>query len=209
MLKLSDLTFGYSDTEFSQRVSLNLSAGDICVLRGPSGSGKSTLLSTLAGFQAPLSGSAHWNERDLLSLTPWERPLTMLFQEGNLFEGFTLFQNIAIGIRPSGRVSASETKNITQMLDIFDLQGLADRLPHQLSGGQQQRGALARAMLRKTPLLLLDEPFTGLDADRREAAISFIARLCQDQNLAILLVSHDARDAKALNASEYILPHLG
>ena len=179
MLKLSNLTIGYAQhalgakTEspavsfentnlsqwasgiFSQNISFTVAAGEICVLRGPSGSGKSTLLSTLAGFLPALHGSAVWEDIDLLSLTPWDRPLTLLFQDGNLFEGLTLFENIALGVRPSGKLSQSENDEIHNILTIFEIAELADRLPEQLSGGQQQRGALARAMIRKKPLLLL------------------------------------------------------
>lgn len=203
MLKIDNLEIGYDSSGWSRQISLTVNKGGICVLKGPSGSGKSTLLSTIAGFQAPLSGSLSWNDRDLLSLPPWDRPLTVLFQNGNLFEGLTVFQNIALGISPSGKVQAADKAHINVLIDRLGLTGLANRMPYQLSGGQQQRAALARAILRDKPVLLLDEPFTGLDDERRSDAITLISDMCKTQQFTVLLVSHDSRDAEALGATSY------
>ena len=129
----------------------------------------------------------------------------MLFQSGNLFEHLTLAENVALGVRSSGQLSLEERDKMGVILTDLGLDSLSDRYPHQLSGGQQQRAALARALLRHKPVLLLDEPFTGLDDARREAAITLISDISKSQNLAVLLVSHDERDAKRLAAQEYLL----
>lgn len=205
MLKLDCLEIGFPDRAWSKQISLTVRAGEICVLHGPSGCGKSTLLSTIAGFQPALSGILSWQDKNLLDLAPWDRPLTLLFQSGNLFEGLTLYQNVALGIRTSGQLSKSERQTIKALLERFELQDLSERLPQALSGGQQQRAGLARAILRQQPILLLDEPFTGLDEDRRKTAIQLISNISKEQNCAILLVSHDMRDAEALGAHSYSL----
>ena len=129
--------------------------------------------------------------------------LTVLFQNGNLFEGLNVFQNIAIGIKPSGKVENKDKAHIDELIDRLDLTGLANRMPFQLSGGQQQRVALARAIVRDKPILLLDEPFSGLDDERRFDAITLISELCKAQQFTVLLVSHDSRDAEALEATSY------
>ena len=205
MFSLDNLVFGHPESGWRQNVSLTVAAGEICVIRGPSGSGKSTLLHTIAGFHDPISGTARWAGEDLFTNPPWARPVTMLFQSGNLFEHLTLAENVALGVRSSGQLSLEERDKMGAILADLGLDSLSNRYPHQLSGGQQQRAALARALLRHKPVLLLDEPFTGLDDARREAAITLISDISKTQNLAVLLVSHDERDAKRLAAQEYQL----
>lgn len=162
---------------------------------GPSGAGKSTLLGALAGFTGH-EGRILWDGARIDPLPPAARPLTILFQDHNLFPALSALDNVALGIDPSLRRAARE--RAAQALADVGLQGFEGRRPGQLSGGQAGRVALARALLRDRPLLALDEPFAALGPGLRAEMLALVADLCDRRGTTLLMVTHDPADARRL-----------
>jgi thiamine transport system ATP-binding protein len=162
---------------------------------GPSGAGKSTLLSVIAGFTPATSGRVLWRGRDLTPLAPGERPLSILFQDQNLFPHLTVGQNLGLGLRPDLRLSAAERESVAAALDRVGLAGMEDRRPATLSGGQQSRVALGRVLLRARPLMLLDEPFAALGPALKAEMLDLVAEIAATTDATLLMVSHDPTDA--------------
>ena len=169
---------------------LNVKAGERVAIIGESGAGKSTLLNLIAGFEFPAQGEIWLNEKNHTRSAPYERPVSMLFQENNLFPHLTVQQNLALGIKPSLKLTALEQEKIEQVACSVGLGDYLERLPNSLSGGQKQRVALARCLLRDKPILLLDEPFSALDQKLRVEMLALIAKLCDEKDLTLLLVTH-------------------
>jgi len=192
LLEVADLTLDYSD--FHARYTLDVPAGALCGLIGPSGGGKTTLLHAIAGFERPTSGALRFAGRDLLPLAPAERPLSMLFQEHNLFPHLTAAQNVGLGVDPRLRLSEAQKSEVEAALERVGLAGLGGRRPAELSGGQRQRVAIARALVRKRPLMLLDEPFGGLDPGLRREMIALVDALRRDEGLTVLVSIHTPED---------------
>ncbi len=174
---------------------LSVVAGEVTAVIGPSGGGKSTLLSTIAGFITPQSGRVIWDGVDLTEMTPGARPVSLVFQDNNLFPHFTAFENVAIGVRPDMRLNEADKARVTTALERVGLQGLEVRKPAALSGGQQSRVALARVLVRGKPLLLLDEPFAALGPALRAEMLVLVAELARDSGATMLMVTHDPADA--------------
>ena len=170
--------------------------GGVTALMGASGSGKSTLLSAAAGFVAPASGRVRVAGADVTALAPGDRPLSILFQDQNLFPHLTVRQNVGLGLRPDLRLDAAQRDRRDAALSRVGLEGLGDRRPAALSGGQQSRAALARALLRGRPWLLLDEPFSALGPALRAEMLDLVARTARDEGLSVLMVTHDPGDAR-------------
>ena len=166
MLRVDDVRFRHEGTEFHYE--LYVPKGSITALIGPSGGGKSTLLDLIAGFLDPTSGRIMIDGQDVTSVPPALRPVTSLFQDHNLFGHLDVFTNVALGIRPNARLSASERSMVNGSLARLGIGALSSRRPYELSGGERQRAALARCLVRKRPLLLLDEPFAALDEITRQ-----------------------------------------
>jgi len=208
MLELKDVRFSYpsSDDNASTSFCFNVTVkkGQIVVVEGRSGVGKSTLLNLVAGFLTPQSGDIYWQGQDLTSLPPADRPLSMIFQNHNLFEHLTCRLNVALGLRPSLLLSDAEWYAIDAVMDDLDIGAIKQRKPDDVSGGQQQRVALARALIRANwqdrDLLLLDEPFSALDQETRLDCIDVVKRVLASKSMAALMVSHDPEDAKRLGA---------
>jgi thiamine transport system ATP-binding protein len=167
---------------------------------GASGSGKSTLLNLLAGFIQPQTdaGQILLDGQRVDHLEPSQRPVTSLFQDHNLFAHMSVFNNLALGIRASLKLTANEKAQVEAALDQVGLKGLGSRLPKQLSGGQRQRVALGRALVRRKPLLLLDEPFSALDPALRQEMAVLVKSLSQQHQLTVLLVTHEPKDVLLL-----------
>jgi thiamine transport system ATP-binding protein len=161
---------------------------------GPSGGGKSTLLSAIAGFLPPAQGRVLWQGQDIGPVPPGQRPVSVLFQDQNLFPHLTVKRNLALGLHPSGRLAPDDSDRIHAALARVGLEGLADRRPADLSGGQQSRAALARALLRARPILLLDEPFAALGPAMKADMLDLVADLTP--GTLTLLVTHDPGDAR-------------
>lgn len=173
--------------------------GSRIAVMGPSGSGKSTLLSALAGFLEPESGRILWDGQDLASVPPGERPVTILFQDQNLFPHLTIAQNLGLGLRPDLRLSAVDRERVETALARVGLEGLGPRRPAQLSGGQASRAALARALLRARPILLLDEPFAALGPALRTEMLGLVREVADETGALVMMVTHDPKDALALD----------
>jgi thiamine transport system ATP-binding protein len=192
LLEVADLALDYPD--FHARYTLSVPAGALCGLIGPSGGGKTTLLHAIAGFETPSSGVLRFAGKNLIPLKPAERPLSMLFQEHNLFPHLTAFQNVGLGIDPRLRLDATAKGRVEDALARVGLSGLGGRRPAELSGGQRQRVAIARALVRKKPLMLLDEPFGGLDPGLRKEMIALVDALRRDEGLTVLVSIHTPED---------------
>ena len=169
---------------------LQVAAGECTAIVGPSGAGKSTLLNLIAGFVLPTQGNIWLNGENHTRSAPYERPVSMLFQENNLFPHLTVQQNLALGLKTSLKLTALEQDQIERVADAVGLTSFLSRLPNSLSGGQKQRVALARCLLRDKPILLLDEPFSALDPELRMDMLNLIDELCHSKNLTLLLVTH-------------------
>lgn len=189
--------------DFLLRADLEVPSGALCALIGPSGGGKSTLLLALAGFIPVVAGQALIAGRDVGGLSPADRPLTLLFQENNLFPHLTVAQNVGLGLRPALRLNRAERARVAQALDETGLVGLEDRRPEQLSGGQRQRAALARALLRERPALLLDEPFAALGPGLRAEMLALVRRVTGARGMTTLLVTHHPGDARAADLAAF------
>ncbi len=195
MLTLDALTLTQDD--FSLTADFVVPSGARVAVIGPSGAGKSTLLSAIAGFFAPTSGRVLWNGTDLTAQPPGARPLSILFQDQNLFPHLTVAQNLGLGLKPNLRLTAADHAAVQTALTRTGLAGLGARKPGQLSGGQQSRVALARTLLRARPLLLLDEPFAALGPALKAEMLALVAGLAAEQGTTVLMVSHDPADARA------------
>lgn len=204
MLEIKDLVFQYGGDGHRWRFNFSVSAGECLAIQGPSGSGKSTLLSLIAGFLSPVSGRILWKDKAIHSLKPWERPVTSVFQEHNLFEHLDVFTNIGLGIHPGLKLNKSQIQTIDHGLARIGLEGFSRRMPGELSGGQRQRVALLRAILRRKPILLLDEPMNGLDADIRKTLYSMLLEE-KSRGITMVLASHDEEERRTLADSRWNL----
>ena len=179
-----------ADDALPMTFDLQVAAGERIAIVGPSGAGKSTLLNLIAGFVLPTQGNIWLNGENHTCSAPYERPVSMLFQENNLFPHLTVQQNLALGLKTSLKLTALEQDQIERVADAVGLTSFLSRLPNSLSGGQKQRVALARCLLRDKPILLLDEPFSALDPELRMEMLNLIDELCHSKNLTLLLVTH-------------------
>ena len=179
-----------ADDALPMTFDLQVAAGERIAIVGPSGAGKSTLLNLIAGFVLPTQGNIWLNGENHTRSAPYERPVSMLFQENNLFPHLTVQQNLALGLKTSLKLTALEQDQIERVADAVGLTSFLSRLPNSLSGGQKQRVSLARCLLRDKPILLLDEPFSALDPELRMDMLNLIDELCHSKNLTLLLVTH-------------------
>lgn len=170
----------------------------ITAVIGPSGSGKSTLLGAAAGFVSLASGRVLVGETDITPLAPGARPLSIVFQDGNLFPHLDLATNVALGLDPSGRLSGGAREAVEAALERVGLGGFAVRRPAELSGGEQSRAALARALLRRRPVVLLDEPFAALGPALRHEMLALVAEVFAGET--VLMVTHAPDDARRVAA---------
>ena len=193
MLQLDRLVITQGD--FTLRADLTAPANTITAIIGPSGAGKSTLLAAVAGFLQPGAGAILWDGSDMTGLSPGQRPLSILFQDQNLFPHLTVAQNVGLGLDPALRLTAVQKDQVQEALVRTGLDGLGARLPAQLSGGQQSRVALARVLLRARPLLLLDEPFAALGPALKSEMLDLVAQISAETGATVLMVSHDPQDA--------------
>ena len=181
--------------EFRLGADLRVKTGEITAVIGPSGGGKSTLLNCIAGFMPPAAGRVIWDGVEITKLMPGERPISMIFQDNNLFPHMSAFDNVGLGARPSLRLNTEERNRVSAALKRVGLGNLADRKPAALSGGQQSRVALARVLVRDKPLLLLDEPFAALGPALKDEMLDLVAELAGDSGATVLMVTHEPADA--------------
>ena len=181
--------------DFTADYSLTVETGHLCAVIGPSGGGKTTLLHMIAGFERPESGTLSFNGQNLLPLEPAKRPVAIVFQDHNLFPHLSAAQNVALGLRPSLRLTRDEISLVAEMLDSVGLRGFDDRRPGEMLGGQRQRVALARALISGRPLILLDEPFSSLDPALRRDMILLVDEMRRNRAVTILMTIHTPEDA--------------
>lgn len=191
MLTLENTVFVQGD--FTLAADVTIGAGQVTAVIGPSGAGKSTLLHGIAGFVDVQSGAIIWDGQAVHKLPPAKRPVSMLFQDNNLFPHLTVLQNVALALAPRLRPSAGDVDQAEDMLAQVGLGGLSDRKPNALSGGQQSRVALARALLQDRPVMLLDEPFSALGPGLKSEMLELSVSLAKGRT--IVMVSHDPQDA--------------
>lgn len=191
-----DMTYAWQD--FAAHYEGQFDQGVTCVL-GPSGGGKSTLLALLGGY---ITGQGHvlWQGAELCARQPFERPMTTLFQSDNVFPQLSVWQNIALGLTPSGRLTERQSARVEWALEQVQLSGYAAKYPDQLSGGQVQRVAVARVLVRDQPILLLDEPFSALDPTLRRDMLQLIKALTDAHQWTTVMITHAPEDARLLEA---------
>lgn len=194
MLELRNLSVTQGD--FTLSADFAVDAGARVAIIGPSGSGKSTLLSLITGFLAPDRGAVIWRGADLAGVAPGKRPVSVLFQDQNLFPHLTVAQNVGLGLRPDLRLDVAQQNALRDALARVGLAGMASRRPAQLSGGQQSRVALARVLLRARPILLLDEPFGALGPALKTEMLDLLAQIAGDTGATVLMVTHDPAEAR-------------
>lgn len=194
MLSFENVTIQQDD--FSLAANWQAGPGQRIAVIGPSGAGKSTLLNALAGFIPLASGHIRWEGQPLDELAPGRRPLSILFQDQNLFPHLTVAQNLGLGLDPSLR--RVDTAAVDRALERVGLGGLGNRRPAALSGGQQSRAALARALLRARPMLLLDEPFAALGPALKAEMLALVEELAGPA--LVLMVTHDPEDAQRFSS---------
>jgi sulfate transport system ATP-binding protein len=176
-------------------VSVEIPSGSLTALLGPSGSGKSTLLRVIAGLERPDAGSVEIDGRDATSLPPQRRGVGFVFQHYAAFKHMTVRENVAFGLKVARRPRAEIKARVTELLELVQLPGLADRYPSQLSGGQRQRMALARSLAVQPSVLLLDEPFGALDARVRKELRAWLRHLHDEVHVTTVFVTHDQEEA--------------
>lgn len=199
-LMISAVESAHDSTQILNKIDLKLTAGEIGCLLGPSGCGKTTLLRTIAGLHPLLSGEIHLGNQLISSssqqLATEKRNIGMVFQDYALFPHMTVFDNIAFGLP---KLSHTEKQNrISELLKLVGLPDMEARYPHELSGGQQQRIALARALAPKPALLLMDEPFSGLDVELRENLAREVRGILKSEGITALMVTHNQNEAFAI-----------
>lgn len=202
MLKIENLQYKYKNSNTKEKYTYNLEVkeSEIVAILGQSGSGKSTLLDLIAGFIDPLGGSILLDQKELLSLSVEKRPMSILFQNHNLFEHLNVQKNILLGL---GETNANDKKAVSNILKKVGLEKFEHTLSSQLSGGQQQRVALARVLLRNEPILLLDEPFSGLDEQTKIIMLDLVKNITQEHKLHTIMVTHDMQDCKRIASKVY------
>ena len=191
-----NITFNYE--QMPMQVTLSVQKGERVAIVGESGAGKSTLLNLIAGFDLPTSGEIWLNNCNHTQTEVASRPVSMLFQDNNLFPHLTVEQNIGLALVPSLKLNTEQKAQVAEIADKMGIAEFLARRADQLSGGQKQRVALARTLLRDKPILLLDEPFSALDPKRREELQQLVAKLCQERNLTLLMVTHQIKESRAL-----------
>jgi iron(III) transport system ATP-binding protein len=199
VLEINNLSHGYNENnEFLQNINLDISSGEKVAILGPSGCGKSTLLRLIAGLEKPNTGDIKINGQLVSSnnfLTPPEkRNIGLVVQEKALFPHLSIHANISFGIKKD------KEKNtiVSDLLNLFKIEDLKNKYPHEISGGEQQRVALARSLAPNPKFLMLDEPFSALDKNLKESLYEEISEVFSRKNSTILLVTHDNSEAQIM-----------
>ncbi len=198
LLNIKNLQYQYKNANDLYTYNLEVNPSEVVAILGQSGSGKSTLLDIVAGFIEPSAGSIMLDGQELLGLSVEKRPITILFQNHNLFEHLSVQKNILLGVNKTLKDSIEEVEKVQDILKEVGLEAYEHKLASELSGGQQQRVALARVLMRREPVLLLDEPFSGLDDAKRIEMLELVQKITREHKLHTIMVTHDIDDCNRI-----------
>ena len=198
-MQIRGVTKRFSPTEGVFSIDLDVYEGELVTLLGPSGCGKTTLLRAIGGFHQIDEGEIRLDGTPIQNHPPEKRPTAMVFQSYNLWPHMTIYENMAFGLRLRKQSKQEIAQKVAHMLDVVKMPGCEKKYPAQLSGGQQQRIAIARALLLEPSVLLLDEPFSALDAKIRGQMREELKRIQQSLGITIVFVTHDQEEAMALS----------
>ena len=198
-LKVVDLKKRFPNGDGIEGINLRVDTGELVTLLGPSGCGKTTILRAVGGFSPIDKGSILLDDQEIQNLPPEKRPTAMVFQSYNLWPHMTIFDNLAFGLRLRKADKAEINRSVTRHLQLVKMPDCEKKYPSQLSGGQQQRVAIARALMLAPSLLLLDEPFSALDAKIRTEMRGELKKIQQALGITILFVTHDQEEAMAIS----------
>jgi len=203
LFKVQNVQYQYKNAQDTYTYNLECKPSEVVAILGQSGSGKSTLLDIIAGFIEPTSGSALLDGEELIGKAIEKRPITILFQNHNLFEHLSVQKNILLGVNKTLKDSSEEVEKVQDILKEVGLEAHEYKLASELSGGQQQRVALARVLMRREPILLLDEPFSGLDDTTRIEMLELVQKITQEHKLHTIMVTHDLDDCERIATHVY------
>lgn len=198
-IEIKGISKSYEGVPAINNVSFNIYKGELFSLLGPSGCGKTTLLRVLAGFEEVSEGHIYIDGVDVTHAPPYERPVNMMFQSYALFPHMTVAQNVAFGLRQEKMRKEEIQNKVTSMLNLVQMSQYANRKPHQLSGGQRQRVALARCLVKKPKLVLLDEPLAALDRRLREQTQFELVNIQEELGVTFIMVTHDQEEAMTMS----------
>ena len=198
-LQIKDMTKKYDNGDGVGHINLDIYEGEIVTFLGPSGCGKTTILRTIGGFLDVTSGDITVDGQSIIGMPPEKRPTAMVFQSYNLWPHMTIYENLAFGLKLRKVPKAEINADVKKYLDLVSMPGCEKKYPGQLSGGQQQRIAIARSLMLKPSLLLLDEPFSALDAKIRQQMREELKKIQQDLGITVIFVTHDQEEAMSLS----------
>ena len=202
MLKLN---FSLKESYLTISTNISLEPEKIYAVVGPSGAGKSTFLNLISGFASISSGTITWNGEEISNLPPAKRSVSILFQDNNLFPHLSVWRNLALAVTHWPKISRDHEEKLKAVMSEVGILGLENRKPSQLSGGQQSRVALARVLLQKNKILLLDEPFSALGSSLKDQMLELIKKIAKNKKLLVLMVTDEPADAKKVASQTLVV----
>ena len=202
MLKLN---FSLKESYLTISTNISLEPDKIYAVVGPSGAGKSTFLNLISGFASISRGTIIWNGQEISNLPPAKRSVSILFQDNNLFPHLSVWRNLALAVTHWPKISRDNEEKLKAVMSEVGILGLENRKPSELSGGQQSRVALARVLLQKNKILLLDEPFSALGPSLKDQMLELIKKIAKNKKLLVLMVTHEPADAKKVTSQTLVV----
>ena len=203
--EMLNLNFSLKESYLTISTNISLEPDKIYAVVGPSGAGKSTFLNLISGFASISSGSIIWNGQEISNLPPAKRSVSILFQDNNLFPHLSVWRNLALAVTHWPKISRDNEEKLKAVMSEVGILGLENRKPSELSGGQQSRVALARVLLQKNKILLLDEPFSALGPSLKDQMLELIKKIAKNKKLLVLMVTHEPADAKKVASQTLVV----